>query len=128
MKKGLLSLVGLVLFAWSICGCGGEGGLGRALTFTANSSRTSNVEITYTPYLEQMKSISLENAKNAVKNKDYRQLKKSIRSFIDNKQIDEAEKYAAELYRIDEEEGRVAYEWLQIQRDSLLKVETKTPQ
>lgn len=119
LKARVLSLsAGLAIGSSSlVAGC--EGGLGRALTYsTGNSSAKQETKITYAPYLEQMNSISREHAESAIKNRDYRQLRESIRTFLYNEQLETAEKYALELFRIDEQEGREAYRWLQEYRNS----------
>ena len=121
MEKAALSgLAGLAL-ALGLAGC--EGGLGKMLTYSVPSRQET--KITYSPYLEQMNSISQEHAESAIKSKDYVTLKKSIRTFLDNEQLERAEKYALELFRIDEREGREAYGWLQEYRNSHQETGTK---
>jgi len=117
---------GLALLASGVAGCGGDGGLGRSLTFSVSSSESrQEIEIIYPPYLEQMNSMARQQAEIAVGKKDYRTVKESIKTFLGNHRLSDAEEWTQRLFGFDQREGREAYKWLQEYRNSYPELATK---
>lgn len=114
MKKAVLSgLTGLALLASSLAGCS-QGELGRALTYSVGPSRP---QVTYPQYIQDMDSMDIEDAKIHVKNNDHSKLKDVLEAMINKGRVEEAEKYAPVLYKMNKPMGYDIYQQLQKYRN-----------